>query len=452
MSKTTLLASAALALALAAASPASAETNVMVIFDASGSMKRDAGGETRIAAAKRAVGDALSAMPRSARLGLMAYGHRRTRDCSDVELVAPIASEDAPALARYVGALDARGETPIADALRRAGRSFAAFKGQRNEIVLVTDGIEECGGDPCAAADELAGMGVDLKVNVVGFTLDERQRQLLQCVTDKTGGRYFDARDTRGLQSALREVQAVVAQAPAPASPPPAPPHPKVVFADDFDGTALGEHWQVANEKPDGYVVENGELLASVTGEGGFRKGMTPNRFQLSQPLPAGDWDMVLDTKPTFATGRDSAWLGVYQDEKNFVAAHLSSSMGHCSELVLSIVKRTNGEESLFNKRVAGSPTCGYGKEDVPAVVKKLGENGAKLVLSKRGRRYTASIELKAGVLSDKPVTMTTDEVSVVRLTGAPAFAVGQFEARKGETLMSVDRFAILSVPPDGAR
>jgi Ca-activated chloride channel homolog len=171
MSKMPLFATAALALVFASASQASAQTNVMLIFDASGSMKREVGGESRISAAKRAVGAALSSMPASARLGLMAYGHRRPRDCTDIELVAPIASEKAPALARYVEALDARGETPIAETLRRAGKSFAAFKGQRNAIVLITDGIEECGGDPCAAAESLTEMGVDLKVNVVGFTL-----------------------------------------------------------------------------------------------------------------------------------------------------------------------------------------------------------------------------------------------------------------------------------------
>jgi hypothetical protein len=218
-----------------------------------------------------------------------------------------------------------------------------------------------------------------------------------------------------------------------------------VLFVDDFDGAALREHWNVANERADSYVVENGELLASTTGEGGFRHGATRNRFQLTQPVPAGDWDMVLEGKPTFATGRDSAWLGVYQDDKNFVAAHLWCVGRDCSELVISVVRRTNGEESLFNKRIAGSTTCGYGKEDVPAVVKKLADNGAKIVLSRRGRRFTASVELKPGVLSDKPATVTTDEVSVVRLVGAAAFAIGQFEARKGETLMGVDRFSMLS-------
>jgi hypothetical protein len=218
-----LLSGIVLALAVAGTTSVHAETNVLFVFDASGSMKRDAGsGETRMVVAKRAIGETLRGMPPSARLGLMVYGHRRSKDCSDIELVSPIASEGAGTLARYVGALDAKGETPIAESLTRAGKSFAAFKGQSNRIVLVTDGIEECRGDPCAAAASLAGLGVELKVDVVGFALSDAQRKLIQCVPDITGGRYYDARDPSGLKSALAEVSRVLsvqAVAPVPAAP-----------------------------------------------------------------------------------------------------------------------------------------------------------------------------------------------------------------------------------------
>ena len=167
-----LLGGIALALAVTGADPVHAQTNVLFVFDASGSMKRDAGsGETRMVVAKRAIGETLRSMPPSARLGLMVYGHRRGKDCSDIELVSPIASEDAGALARYVSALDARGETPIAESLARAGKSFAAFKGQSNRIVLVTDGIEECQGDPCAVAASLAVVGFQsLEDGAFGWT------------------------------------------------------------------------------------------------------------------------------------------------------------------------------------------------------------------------------------------------------------------------------------------
>lgn len=430
----------------ASASP----NNVMVIFDASGSMKRSAGNESRIVAARRIVSDTLATMPASVRTGLLVYGHRRAKDCSDMEVVSPVGADDSRTQARMVQGFDAIGETPIADALDRAGQSMKAFKGQNNSIVLVTDGVEECRGDPCAAAERLKGLGIGLKVHVVGFALRPGESNSLQCVVDTTGGRYFDAGDADALRRTFAEVrQIVVTQAavPAPPAPPPAPKAPKVnvYFEDGFDGAKLGELWDVANRKDANFGVEKGNLLTLISGEAGFRKGTSPNRFQLKKELPNGDWDMVLDLRAEFNAGRDGAWLGVYKDDRNFIGAYLWASTGYCSEFVVSVIKRADGEESLYNKRVAGSTTCGWGKEDVGAVLKKFADKGGKLILSKRGRQYNATAVMNPGILSEQPLEVSTDAVSILRLSGDPALMVAQHEARKGETLLYADKFSILT-------
>lgn len=192
---------------------ARAETNVLFIFDASGSMKKKVEGKPRIDVAKKVFGEALSNMPGEVRLGLMVYGHRKPKDCKDIELIAPIGGEDTSVIADTVQELRAIGETPIADFLMKAAKSFNAFKGQKNSIILVTDGIEECKGDPCAAAQALKDAGLDVVVNIVGFTLGDKQSKALQCVTDITGGKYYAASNAAGLTEALKEVQqTVVAQ------------------------------------------------------------------------------------------------------------------------------------------------------------------------------------------------------------------------------------------------
>ena len=84
--------------------------------------------------------------------GLLIFGHRRAKDCSDIEVVSPIGADSAALSRGWSQGFEAIGETPIAAAIERAGQSMRAFKGQQNSIVLVTDGIEECRGDPCAAA------------------------------------------------------------------------------------------------------------------------------------------------------------------------------------------------------------------------------------------------------------------------------------------------------------
>ena len=81
----TLWACCALLAALAWLGPsavARAETNVLFIVDASGSMKKAVEGEPRMTAAKRVLAEALAAMPADARLGMLVHGHRKAKDCT----------------------------------------------------------------------------------------------------------------------------------------------------------------------------------------------------------------------------------------------------------------------------------------------------------------------------------------------------------------------------------
>jgi len=195
--------------------PTRAESNVLFIFDASGSMKKTLdSGESRMDAAKKAMNEALSSMPKDVRLGLFLFGHRRAKDCADMELVSPIGADDARKIAARINAVEAKGETPIAESLRQGLRSYAALKGQDNRIILVTDGVEECQGNVCAAAQEVRDAGFDLKVDVVGFTLTREQRALIQCVPEVTGGQYYDAQNMAGLTTALAQVSQKVVEPP----------------------------------------------------------------------------------------------------------------------------------------------------------------------------------------------------------------------------------------------
>ena len=192
--------------------PAYANTNILFIVDASGSMKKEIDGKTRMSVAKDVLAETLADMPEEANLGLIVYGHRKAKDCSDLQLVAPIGGEDAKTIGKTIKGLNAMGETPIAESLKQAAKSFKVFKGQQNKIILVTDGKEECGGDPCAAAKELKDAGLDVVVNIVGFTLGDDDAKKLQCVTKETGGKYYSAADASGLAEALKDVQKEVAE------------------------------------------------------------------------------------------------------------------------------------------------------------------------------------------------------------------------------------------------
>jgi Ca-activated chloride channel family protein len=419
-------------------------SNVIFIFDSSGSMKKPIeSGESRSEAAKRAMVTALGKMPADARLGLFMYGHRRAKDCSDIEMVATPGTSDAKAIAQMILNSEPKGETPIAAALEAVAFYFAPLTGQSNSVVLVTDGIEECGGDPCAAAKAIREAGTSLKAHVVGFTLDEKQRQTLQCIADETGGKYLDAQDAEGLSDALAEVQKVVVETPPPA---PAEPVRERVFFDDFDGADLSEEWVVTNPNPDGYIVEQGKLLMVNSAVGTFDKADSANIIQLERNLPDGDWDIHVTFTGEFKTLKDAFTLGLRTDDKNFLAANVYSGTNCCywSSISLGLVKHSDGVETRFDKVVFGRDyDAGSTAEAVAAYNKKV-----RLTLSKRGRSYAAAY-LAEGELDPegKQVIHQTDGLTSLRSPGKLALSVGKYAGdAAGEFLVNIESIEIETV------
>lgn len=208
----------------ALASPRPADQSLLFILDASGSMWGRAEGRTKIEIARDVLQEVLLDLPVDQPAGLMAYGHRRKGDCADIETLIPVGAGQNTALAKTVRKLQPKGMTPISDALVKAAESLK-YKENSASIVLVSDGVETCKGDPCAVAKSLHQAGVDLKIYVVGFDVSSQEAQELQCIADASGGRFFTAGGARDLSEALAAIQAhVTKQEPLPEpSPEPAP-------------------------------------------------------------------------------------------------------------------------------------------------------------------------------------------------------------------------------------
>lgn len=187
-------------------------SNTLLILDSSGSMKGSAGGSTtKMAAAKRALRRYVAGTPDSMALGFMVYGHKgsngpsgKARSCAGVELLQPIA----PAASRRFAATLRRfrpiGYTPLAAALREARSAFDGKQDDVNRIILVTDGVETCGGNPVAEARRLKQAGIHVTTDVVGFDIGEpRAARRLRAIAEASGGTYSDARSAESLYRLL---------------------------------------------------------------------------------------------------------------------------------------------------------------------------------------------------------------------------------------------------------
>lgn len=223
-----LLLGCAILLAAAPAAPARAATaaapaDVLLILDCSGSMWGRLGGQPKIVLAKAVINQLIAQTPATVRLSLMAYGHRIKGDCQDIELIGRLGATKAD-LEAAVTALHAKGKTPIANALTRAGTILAGTDVAAT-VVLVSDGLETCGGDPCATAAQLRAKGLKVVIHVVGFDVNQAEAAKLQCIAKGGGGQYFQADDVAQLKAALGKITTAAAEdKPLPAPPQAAEP------------------------------------------------------------------------------------------------------------------------------------------------------------------------------------------------------------------------------------
>jgi hypothetical protein len=199
--------------------------NVQLVFDSSGSMAQEVSpGVTRIQAAQQVLNDVVDAIPDSEgiNVGFRVYGHLgsnqeadRAESCESTELIVPMQGVDKDLLRSAIESYQPVGWTPITLALEEAGNDFEPpAEGEVNAIVLVTDGLETCGGNACDAAAALAQGDVDVTTYVVGFGLTQDEQATLQCIADAGGGLNLNASNADELNDALftvlEELQVVI--------------------------------------------------------------------------------------------------------------------------------------------------------------------------------------------------------------------------------------------------
>jgi len=178
---------------------------VQIILDASGSMLKRMGGERRIEIAKAAIRDAVqNTLPDGIPLALRVYGHKEAGSCR-TDLEVPLAPLDKAAFLPQVDGIQAinLARTPIADSLAAVASDLADAQGRRL-VILLTDGEETCDGDPAAAIEALAEQGVDVRINIVGFAIDdEALKDEFRAWAELGGGEYLDAGEAEALGGAL---------------------------------------------------------------------------------------------------------------------------------------------------------------------------------------------------------------------------------------------------------
>jgi Ca-activated chloride channel family protein len=181
-------------------------TRVLFMFDASFSMFETWQKHPKIDIAKYVlteIVDSLKTIPHL-QMALRTFGADYSlypkRNCEDTRLLVPFADNTANDIEYKIKSIQPRGTTPIAYSLGKCADDFTPCENCRNVIILITDGIEECGGEPCDVSKELQKKGIILRPFIIGIG-NQDFSNAYSCV-----GKFFNVKQEEDFSSIMKVV------------------------------------------------------------------------------------------------------------------------------------------------------------------------------------------------------------------------------------------------------
>ena len=164
--------------------------DTVYLYDRSGSMSEAMDGLRKIEIARDAFSAALLRMPDRLPVGLMSFPDDGNCGVPTVVSLKAV-SESRSQLDSSVRSMEPGGSTPLAQAIETAGQMFRQRQ-EINRIIVITDGLETCGGDPEAAARKWHNAGLNIIIHIISFAMSDADRLRLEAVAKAGGGMYIN--------------------------------------------------------------------------------------------------------------------------------------------------------------------------------------------------------------------------------------------------------------------
>ena len=185
-------------------------TRILFVFDASTSMLERWEGKEKFEKAKELFFELLDSLEKvqqtqKLEVALRVYGHQSPAaqsNCLDTKLEVSFGNSTIGLIRDKMKSITPKGTTPIAYSLLQTEYDFPETNEEcRNIIILITDGIEMCQGDPCGVSIALQKRGVTLKPYIIGVDIDNRYTDFLKCM-----GNYFNAANEKDFRQAINTI------------------------------------------------------------------------------------------------------------------------------------------------------------------------------------------------------------------------------------------------------
>ncbi len=240
------------------------KTRLLFLLDASGSMFAEWEGQMRMDVAKGMLTEMVDSLrvDTNLELALRVYGHqyhRRFKNCQDTNLEVGFAAKNHNQIIGKLRTLQPSGVTPIAYSLEQAAQDFPVDPNYRNVVIILTDGIESCDGDPCAVSLALQEKNIFLKPFVIGLGMEKDFEEEFACV-----GQYYDAKDVNEFRQVLNKIlrqsleTTTVSVELLDEAEQPTETNVNVTFFNNFTKTPLYDfvHFRDAQGQPDSVIVD----------------------------------------------------------------------------------------------------------------------------------------------------------------------------------------------------
>ena len=180
------------------------KTRILFLLDASQSMYGVWHGERKYQVARQILDDVLDSLSQKedVEVAMRVYGHLKPfppQDCNDTRLEVPFGEGSIAKIKETLRNIKPKGTSPIAMALERTENDFPPCPHCRNIVILITDGLEECGGDICEVSARLQQKNIFLKPYIIG--MGEDMERNYDCA-----GTYLNASDKQEFARAMNVV------------------------------------------------------------------------------------------------------------------------------------------------------------------------------------------------------------------------------------------------------
>ncbi|MEJ9222108.1 VWA domain-containing protein [Paenibacillus glucanolyticus] len=191
--------------------PVNRNLHISILLDASGSMKAQINGKSKMDSAKEAIQTFADKLPNNAEVSLRVYGHKGTGDqkdkrvsCDSTEEIFHGQGDQTNQIKTALQKVEPAGWTPIANALQSVKKDINP-ETTDSVVYVVSDGIETCGGKPAQVAKELHQSEVKTIVNIVGFDVDNEGQKLLRQIAASGGGEFMSVNNDEALKNVLNK-------------------------------------------------------------------------------------------------------------------------------------------------------------------------------------------------------------------------------------------------------